>query len=964
VTPERWQQVKAMLAEVLQRAPADRTSYLDQVSSDPSLRREVEFLLAQEKGAEGFLEAPALEVAARIFGNGPDQSLIGAQIGPYQVLSLLGEGGMGEVYQAHDTKLGRDVAIKVLPAAFLHDAERLTRFHREARMLASLNHPNIATIHGMEHSDGAQYLVMELVPGQTLADRVSDGGLKIEEALQFAVQIAEALEAAHEKGVIHRDLKPANVKVTPEGRVKVLDFGLAKAFAGDGGLDLSNVAKLTAMGTEEGRILGTPAYMSPEQARGKPIDKRTDIWAFGCVFYELLTGRQAFRGETLSDTIAGVLEREADWQMLPAPTPTKIRDLLRRCLQKDPRRRVQDIGDARIEIEETLASPATAEPTAAAESVRSHWQGPMLWVVVSLLLVAAIAGLAIWNLRRLPSPQPVSRFTITLPPGQQFAGLDTGLALALSPDGTHLAYVALLGHTQQLYLRALDSLEANPIPETEGATSPFFSSDGQWVGFFADGKMKKVSTNGGAVQILADAPQPRGASWGSQGMVAFAPTGAEALQWVADEGGTPHPLTRFEAGEISHRWPEFLPGGKAVLFTVSKGGNSSTWRNAQIAVQSIGSGGRRTVISGGTYPRYASSGHLLYAHEGSLMAAPFDPQQLTATGKAVPVVDGVLQNVGASFAQYSFSVTGSLVYIPGVAQTNQSKLVWVSRNGAEQFLAAPARDYDTPALSPDGRRVAVGTDNQVWLYDFSQQALTRFTFEGSENQDPVWTPDGKRIAFESNKNGPTNVFWQSADGSGGPERLTTSEFTDNPRSWSPDGQLLAFSERNPTAGFDLWMLRLGDRKAQPFLRTPFNESAPRFSHDGRWLAYGSDESGRNEIYVQPYPGPGGKWQVSTEGGREPVWNPIGQELFYRSGDKMMAVDVTTQPSFAAGKPRVLFEGNYVPAIFTVPNYDVSPDGQRFLMIKPVEQAKAAPTQINVVLNWFEELKQKVPTAKK
>jgi Tol biopolymer transport system component/DNA-binding winged helix-turn-helix (wHTH) protein len=612
----------------------------------------------------------------------------------------------------------------------------------------------------------------------------------------------------------------------------------------------------------------------------------------------------------------------------------------------------------RIEIEKVAAAPATAKSGASMKVIRARRRGALLWGIALLLLVAAIASFATWNLRRSPSPQPVSRFTITLPPGQQFAGLDTGVALALSPDGTHLAYAALLGDTQQLYLRALDSLESKPIPETEGATNPFFSPDGQWVGFFAGGKMKKVSVSGGAVLILGNAPQPSGASWGSQGRIAFASAGVEALQRVADEGGTPLPLTRFQTGEISHRWPDFLPGGEAVLFTVVKGNN---WSNEQIAVLSLGTGERRTVINGGTYPRYAPSGHLLYAHEGRLMAVPFDPQQLTATGKAVPVVDGVLQSTGP---QYSFSATGSLVYIPGVAQADQSKLVWVSRNGGEQLLAAPARYYDTPGLSPDGRRVAVGTDGQVWLYDFSRETLTRFTFEGSENQDPVWTPDGKRIAFESNKEGPSNVFWQLADGSGGLERLTTSEYNDNPRSWSPDGQLLAFSEHTIAAGFDLWILRLEDRKAQPLLRTPFNESAPRFSHDGRWLAYASDESGRNEIYVQPYPGSAGKWQISTEGGREPVWNPNGRELFYRSGDKMMAVEITTQPSFAAGKPRVLFEGKYLPAVFTVPNYDVSPDGQRFLMIKPVEQKQAGPTQINVVLNWFEELKQKVPTGKK
>jgi hypothetical protein len=467
--------------------------------------------------------------------------------------------------------------------------------------------------------------------------------------------------------------------------------------------------------------------------------------------------------------------------------------------------------------------------------------------------------------------------------------------------------------------------------------------------------------------------QAHGASWGSLGVIAFAPTNSSFLQQVSDAGGTPQPLTRLGKGESVHGWPEFLPGGKAVLFTA--GASGVNWTNAQVAVQSLGSDEGRNLFQGATQPRYAPSGHLVYAQGGNLMAVPFDPQRLTATGAAAPVVEGVLQSTFTGAAQYSFSARGSLVYVSGSLQSAaQSSLVWVSRNGAEQPLAAPARAYEFPRLSPEGRRVAGEIDEketQVWQYDLSRETLTRFTFEGNYNANPVWTPDGKRIAFRSNKEGPLNLFWQLADGSGGQERLTTSEYTQGPSSWSRDGQLLAFIEVNPTTGYDIWVLRLGDpsagsgqvRKAQPFLRTPFLESAPQFSPDGRWLAYISDESGHREIYVQPYPGPGGKWQISTEGGTEPVWNPNGRELFYRSGDKMMAVDIATQPSFAAGKPRMLFEGPYAPTPATFPNYDVSPDGQRFLMLKPSEQGQAVPTQINVVLNWFEELKQKAPAGK-
>ena len=898
--------------------------------------------------------------------------LTGGRLGPYEILAAIGAGGMGEVYQAHDTKLGRDVAIKVLPEAFAHDPERLSRFQREAKMLAALNHPNIATIHGLEQSSGTSYLVMELVPGETLAEHIKrDGAMPVEEALAISKQIAEALEAAHEKGIIHRDLKPANVKVTPEGKVKVLDFGLAKAFAGDGATeDPSNSPTLSMAATMHGVVLGTAAYMSPEQARGKAVDKRTDIWAFGCVLYELLCGRPAFEGEDVTEILAAVVKTNPDWQALPAATPVKIRDLLRRCLQKDKTLRLRDAGDARIEIYEAQIAPATLQPT----STTQIWPGVIsrrtVVGVVVVLVAALVGGFAVWNLKPAPAvARPVTRTVITLPPGQQLASLDNGPAIALSPDSTHLAYAAIQGGTQQLYLRAMDSLEARPVPGTEGGFSPFFSPDSQWLGFFQLGKLKKVSLNGGTAVNLGNAAPtstgPRGASWGSQGTIAFVPHTLSVIEQIQDTGGTPYPVTRFDNGESSHRWPDFLPGGKALLFVGGAAG--SIGDNAQIAVQSGVTGERRNLVPEATQPRYASSGHLVYAQGGTLMAAPFDVQRLAITGAAVPVVDGVLQSTLSGAAEYGISATGSLVYVSGGLRASQSRLVWVNRNGAEQPLAAPAHAYNCPRISPDGRRVAVAItekETQIWLYDLPRDTLTRFTFEGNANNYPSWTPDGKRIAFRSSKDGPGNLFWQLADGSGGLERLTTSEYLHSPYSWTPDGQLLAFLEINPTTGYDLWVLRMSDRKAEPFLRTTFNESVPQFSPDGHWLAYVLDESGRFEVYVQPYPGPGGKWQISTEGGTEPVWNRNGRELFYRSGDKMMAVDITTQPGFAMGKPRMLFHGPYLPSPVTFPNYDVSSDGQRFLMLKASEQPEGAPTQMNVVLNWFEELKQKVPTGRK
>ena len=894
----------------------------------------------------------------------------GTRLGTYEVVAPIGAGGMGEVYRAHDTQLARDVAIKVLPSNFVNDPERLSRFQREARMLAALNHTNIATIYGLEQSSGVSCLVMELVPGETLAERVKAGPLPIEEALKIAAQIAEALSAAHEKNIIHRDLKPANVKVTPEGKVKVLDFGLAKAYAGDSETyDPSNSPTMTAAATMQGMVLGTAAYMSPEQARGKSVDKRTDIWAFGCVLYELLSGKHAFHGEDTAEILAAVVKTEPDWSRLPTTTPPTVRLLLKRCLQKDRTLRLRDAGDACIEILEVLSTPANTGPETGvtAKSIGTPRRRDLAFGLVALLIVAAIASLATWILKPLSAPplQPVSRFTVTLPPGQQLAGLDAAPAVALSPDGSHLAYVARESGPQQIYLRSMDSLEAKPIPGTDGAINPFFSPDGQWVGFFADGKLKKVSVSGGTALVVGEAASPNGASWGSQGTIVYAPTNVSPIQQMPDAGSAATPLSHFEKQENSHRWPEFLPDGKTVLF--SAGFTAGNWMSAEVTLQPPGTVARRNLIPG-TAPHYAPSGHMIFAQGGSLMAVPFDPQRLVVTGAAVPVVEGVLQSASNGNAQYSLSGTGSLVYVSGGLQSNLTKLVWVNRTATEQPLLAPAHNYVYPRLSPDGHRVAVAIAEeqgaQVWLYDL-QERLTRFTFDGVANNVPNWAPDGKHIAFLSNKEDGDNVFWQLADGRGGLERLTTSEFLQAPLSFSPDGDLLTFIEANPKTGYDIWVLHVSDRKAQPFIRTPFNESVPQFSPlDGRWMAYVSNESGHNEIYMQAYPGPGGKWQISTDGGTEPVWNRNGRELFYRMGTKMMAVDIATQPGFSAGKPRTLFEGPYLPTPATFPNYDVSLDGQRFLMLKPAEQTQAAATQINVVLNWFEELKRRVPTGAK
>jgi serine/threonine-protein kinase len=966
--PERRRRVDDLCDAALSRDPLERAEFVAAAcGGDEALRQEVEALLAHAPAAEGFLRSSIGAVAAKVLGDERAVPLTGRRISDYQILTPLGAGGMGEVYRARDTKLGREVAIKILPRAFTSDPDRLARFEREARVLAALNHPHIGAIYGVVESDDIQALVLELVEGPTLADRLAKGPVTVAEAVGIARQIADALEAAHEKGIVHRDLKPANIKITPDGNVKVLDFGLAKAAAGDAasGADFSRSPTVTVGGTREGAILGTAAYMSPEQSRGRPVDKRSDIWAFGCVLYELLTGRQAFAQETISDTIAAVLDREPDWTALPTSVPTSVSALLRRCLQKDSHRRLHDVADARIELEETLGAHVSADRARPSQPATLKW-------VVGFLLLAVTVGAAIWSLRPSPATAPSSRIASILPSGQLLAGLEVGSALALSPDGGRLAYVARQDGVQRLYLRQLSGLDAQPVPGSEGAVEPFFSPDGRWVAFFAGGKLRKASVSSGESLILADATDPRGGSWGSKGNIVFAPTRRTVFEAVLDTGGSPQTVTRVGEEENAHRWPEFLPSGEAVLFAAA--GTGRDWNSAQIAVQSLRTGERRNLLQGGTHPRYAASGHLIYASGGNLMAAPFDPDRLEVTGTPVAVVEGVVQSALTGAAQYSISATGSLIYVPASVQATERRLVWVSRNGTEEPTTAPPHGYRQPRISPDGRRIAVAIeekDTQVWLYDFARDTLTRLSFEGEVNYNPIWSPDGNRVAFQSTGRGTIGgLFSLPADGSGRVERIGEAGSSGsggagcggNPGSWTPDGQVLACTVvGDPKTNMDITLLKRGDTQLQRFLQTPFNEGAPVFSPDGHWLAYASDESSRYEIYVSAYPGPGGKYQISNGGGTEPAWNRSGRELLYRSGDRMMAVDVQVQPTFSVGMARVLFQGQYEPNPTMNANYDVSPDGQRFLMLKPASAQEAAPTQINVVLNWDQELKRLVPT---
>jgi eukaryotic-like serine/threonine-protein kinase len=864
----------------------------------------------------------------------------GTRVGPYEIVSWLGAGGMGEVYRARDTKLQREVALKTLPDELARQPERLARLRQEARILASLNHTGIAILHGLEESDGGvPVLVMELVEGEALSDRLRRGPLPLREAVKVGHEIAVALEAAHEKGVLHRDLKPGNIRLTLDGRVKLLDFGLAKAVL-KAALD-SQFNTHTSPHSEAGAVAGTAPYMSPEQARVQEADRRSDIWAFGCVLYEMLAGKRAFEGATYSDTVAAILDREPDWKALPQETPPALVRLLRRCLQKEKDRRLHDIADARLDLDELLPGPAGGEEVESAVIAHwppTSWRGLLgsrsFWFVVGGLAVGA--GLWVLGTSRPLAERPVVRLAIPLPPPETVA-VGYAPAVAISPDGTKLAYVAARAGRSQIYLRPVDREEARPIPGTEGGHVPFFSPDGLWLGFFVDsgGKLKKVPLSGGAPTTLCDAREVRGASWGSDGTIVFTRDAASELERVSAEGGTPEALTTLDASrhESSHRLPEILPGGGAVVFTV-KTEETQPWDDARIEAISLRTRERSVLITGGTNARYAG-GHLIYERAAALWAAPFDPVRLAVAGPSVLVLEAVSSSAENGSADFGVSRDGSLVWVPGTLWGTDRRLVRVNRGGKARPLTDTRRAFSTLSLSPDGRRLAltiVAANDQIWVYDLERSTLSPQTFRWN-NSYAIWTPDGGRLTFASTRARPLwNLFWQPADGSGPAERLTTSANVQGALAWSPDGKTLVFVEQGPTD--DVWILPLdGDRKPRPFLHGPFNESQARLSPNGCWLAYVSDESGREEVYVVPFPGAGARWPISTDGGSEPRWARNGRELFYRNGDRMMAVTVTSDTTFSATKPRLLFEAKAL--LGESMTYDVTPDGE-FLMIEPGE----------------------------
>jgi eukaryotic-like serine/threonine-protein kinase len=891
----------------------------------------------------------------------------GTRLGAYDIVALIGAGGMGEVYRATDTNLKRAVAIKILPESLGADRESLARFQREAEVLASLNHLNIATIYGLERSHSTTALVMELVEGPTLADRIAQGPIPLDQALPIARQIAEALEAAHDAGVIHRDLKPANIKLRPDGTVKVLDFGLAKALAPDasstatGGSSQSPTITSPAM-SRAGVILGTAAYMSPEQARGDVADRRSDVWAFGCVLFEMLTGRRAFVGKTVADTLASVLQAEPEWRHLSSKLHPRLRLLLERCLEKNVRDRYQGIGDARVDIQQVLAEPHGALVTHAAAPPRVP---PRLglWLAATAVLTVLMVGVGVWKLRPSP-PGREGRLAHVLPDDQSFTSLSRPL-VAVAPDGSSIVYVA----NNRLFLRPIDELEARPIRGTEGLVStPFFSPDGRAVGYWdiGDEGLKRIDIGGGTPIVLARAEIVRGASWARDGAILYAKD--DGIWTVPAEGGSPKLVIPIEKGRV--HGPQMLPDAQSVLFTRQLALKNSSWEGAELVVRNLESGQEKVLVTGED-GRYVPTGHLVYALNTTLVAVPFDSVAGRVSGGAVPVVEGVRREVtvagNTSTANYGFTDDGMLVYVRGPTErlpVVPRDLVMVDREGVTRQITDVRRDYWRPRISPDGRRVAVevwdGRARHLWVVSLATGVSTQVTFEGIENDFPVWTRDGKSIIFRAVLEGSMNMYRKPLDGSGDAESLGVpgqSVPTDVSRQGS-----LVFSMGDQTAERAIWTLSLNDRKASEILATPAQEHQAMFSPDGHWLAYASNESGRQEVYVRPYPiVRGTERRVSEGGGQGPLWAPDGSALYYRGVGSIMVAPTPLGPGFVPGPSRALFSTERFLFSGNASAFDIHPDGKWFVMVTLGDSPPPLRDQIAVVFNWFADLHRRVPT---
>jgi serine/threonine protein kinase len=946
---DRWKTVERLYHQAAERPHGEQAAFLESAClGDEDLLRDVESLLAA--GADGFLEEPALDVAARDLAQ-DGASFVGRRLGSYEVLALLGAGGMGEVYRAQDTTLGREVALKLLPRELSSDPDRLSRLAREARLLASLNHPGIATLHGLEEVEGERFLIMELVPGQTLEERLRRGPLPIGEALSVGRQMAEALEAAHEKGVVHRDLKPANVKVTPDGRVKLLDFGLAKALEGTGA---EAIPTPSGEATREGTVLGTPAYMSPEQARGQALDRRTDIWSFGCCLYESLSGQKAFGGATTSDTLAGILEREPAWSAMPDAIPDGVRRLLRRCLTKDVRKRLQHIGDARLDLEEVDARP---DERAKRAPRRFHGSSALLGAALLGALLAGLGAWLAWRETRERLHQPVTRTAVILReqgrPDDLYITLSgPNFPLAISPDG-RLIVCADVSSASSVVLRDLSDDSTRPLHAW--GHNPFFSPDSRWIGFSDGARLWRVSVSGGPPIDIGPAAAFRGAVWGPGDEIVVSDNSSISSISVKTGQVEKIPvLDRAPAEEETVVAQAFLPGGSDLLVSSIKAGE------AHLEALSRRTGRRRRLMRGGSslMARYVRTGHIVYAEGRALFAVAVD-DQFHPLGEAIPLIQGIQNNEG-SYASVAVSDNGTVVYLPS-ERVREAELVWMDRAGNLARIPGdpgPIGQYPS-RLSPNGRQAAVtvveGRNKSVWIHDL-ERGTKRLLAEDSAGS--VWSPDGAFVTYEYC--GEHKGFYRRrADGTGEPARLF--EFASNalPESWSPDGRSLLFIEYTSRGDLDIWTFSGGEPSL--LLGSRYDEEDPSFSRDGRFIAYESDDVGRPNVYVQPFPGPGPRTQVSPDGGHLPRWGPNGRDLFYLHKDALMVTTLETGPTLQVGRPRVVLEQAY-PATAEGPNvhsqFEVAPDGKRFLAVLP--RRTAAPLEVRVVLNWFEELERLAP----
>ncbi len=901
----------------------------------------------------------------------------GQQLLHYRLTEPLGAGGMGVVWKATDTTLGRDVAIKILPDAFADDAERRTRFEREARVLASLNHPGIAAIYGLHQDQGTHFLAMEFVEGQDLSQRIgATGALPLDIALDVAGQIADALAAAHDNGVVHRDLKPANVVLTTEGKIKVLDFGLAKALTGDpssSGFEATMSPTVTSAGTVAGVILGTAAYMSPEQARGRAVDRRADIWAFGCLLYEMLTGKTLFGEETISDTLAAVLRSEPDMDALPGNTPASIRRLIARCLTKDPEQRLAHIAGGRLEIRDAILGTddvVTAGPSggvaATSTATRMRWLPWVAFAVSMLLLVTVL--LTRGGDASSVAAEPLN-LSIDLPTGAYLPTSSQMSSITMARDGSKLAIVLDSEGQSSLYLRRMDAPDFVKMPDTVGATSPAFSPDGQSLAFFQGGALKTIAVDGSRAIKVADAPGGnRGSTWANDSII-YAPHYTSALMQVHPSGGTPTPLTELDeaAGERTHRWPQAIPGKDLVLYTVGMIDSPESYDTARIDAVRPSTGERRSILEGASFARYVASGHLLFARGGFLLAVAFDPETLETRGTPVVVMESVRGVLGSGVAHTVFSDNGLMAYVRGAESEVQYSLTWRYEDGKSEPLPLPARRYGRFEFSPDRTRIAVEVSGDavfnIWVYDLRTQAFNRLTFDG-DNTMPVWSPDGKKIAFASTRSGAMATYTKNADGTGDATLVTSpSDYADCgmtvPSGWSPDGSTLAIAMSDRDAS-NIYLLSLADGSpATPFLATRDAELHGVFSPDGRFMAYVSTESGRDEIYVREYPGPGGKWQISSGGGRQPLWSEDGSALYYGNGRELYRVRLDVDGGFRSLSTETIYEN--VPDLGTgegrIYGIDIAAN-RRFLLAEP--ETDNTTRSVSVIVNWFDELRRKVP----